>query len=119
MATFTGCGHSKDYEPGKVYAGNCYTCRFTARLGQRISVGRFGDAVEYSFNHSAGCLESGMSCYEIRDGRFVDTVRAEFSDRPLWIGEATLVDSGGDDEPVVSDFIGRIATKSERQMLGV
>jgi hypothetical protein len=119
MALYTKCGHSTEFEAGKVFNRDCYRCRFISRFGQRITVGRFGRPVETSWNHASNSPEAGMSCYEIADGKFVDTVRSEFSDRPLYIGDATLIDSGGDDEPIVVDFVGRLATKAERKALGV
>lgn len=88
------------------------------QIGETVRVIRYGHPVERSTNHATGEPHIGMSCYLLdHRGVVIGTVRAEFADRlAVYIGRGVLVGYGADDEPLVTAFRGRRATRAQEEI---
>lgn len=108
------CGHTKYYCPQQVINSNkmCYDCKHEL-IGKEIEFIRFGDipASGRSINYTESTWESGVSVYLAKDGNAIETIRAEFADRPKYTGYAIVVDTGSDDEFLIdADTIRNLTT---------
>ncbi len=72
-------------------------------FGTRVEFVRFGDMPKngLSINHAENKYETGVSCYLVENGKIMQTVRGEFSDRKTIKGTAIAIDTGGDCELII------------------
>lgn len=85
------------------------------KIGQEIKFIRYGKPVKNSIDWTNNQNLKGMSVYSLDDnGAAQQTVRGEFSERKnVYIGKGKVVGYGPDDEPLVTDYTFRKATKLE------
>ena len=121
MKTWTVCGCTEIYaNVGRdiVLKSMCYDC-LKERKGTVIDFIRFGKAPEVSYNYAENRNENGVSVYLIENNTVCQTMRSEFLDRTAYIGTGLMVDTGGDDEPVVEIQSIKKASLKQLKKLGL